>query len=143
MPSLVLAEAGYLVAKALGPSAEAALLRAAARGEFRLEPPTSADLKRMAELVEQYADLPLGTVDASVVATAERLGQAEIATLDRRHFTVVRSRHAEASRSCPDEPGSPRVATTARSTENEWKPRSPGTSRPIHTPSCSAVFRCR
>jgi len=96
VPSLVLAEAGYLVAKALGPSAEAALLRAAARGEFRLEPPTSADLERMAELVEQYADLPLGTVDASVVATAERLGQAEIATLDRRHFTVVRSRHAEA-----------------------------------------------
>ncbi|MBA2296907.1 MAG: PIN domain-containing protein, partial [Actinobacteria bacterium] len=31
VPSLVLAEAGYLVAKALGPSAEAALLRAAAR----------------------------------------------------------------------------------------------------------------
>jgi len=58
--------------------------------------PTAADLERMAELVETYADLPLGTVDASVVATAERLGQAEVATLDHRHFTVVRPKHVQA-----------------------------------------------
>jgi predicted nucleic acid-binding protein len=44
------------------------------------------------ELVVQYADLPLGAVDASVVAIAERLGVTEVATLDRRHFTVVRPR---------------------------------------------------
>jgi uncharacterized protein len=39
--------------------------------------------------VRQYADLPLGTTDASVIALADRLGVREIATLDRRHFTVV------------------------------------------------------
>ncbi len=50
----------------------------------------------MAELVVTYASLPLGTTDASVIAVAERLGLAEIATLDRRHFTVVRPRHADA-----------------------------------------------
>lgn len=92
----MLAEASYLVRKELGAAAEAALLRAAARGEFRLELPTAADLERMAELVETYADLPLGAVDASVVATAERLGQAEVATLDHRHFTVVRPKHVQA-----------------------------------------------
>jgi predicted nucleic acid-binding protein len=43
--------------------------------------------------MDQYADLPLGVVDAAVVATAERLGVTEVATLDRRHFTVVRPRH--------------------------------------------------
>jgi len=46
--------------------------------------------------VKVYADLLLGAVDASVVAIAERLGVKEIATLDRRHFSVVRPRHAEA-----------------------------------------------
>ncbi len=92
----MLAEASYLVRKALGVAAEAALLRAAERGEFRLELPTAADLGRAAELVEQYADLPLGTVDACVVATAERLGHAGIATLDRRRFTVVRPKHVKA-----------------------------------------------
>ena len=44
---------------------------------------------RIAELVARYRDLPLGTVDASVVATAERLNVTDIATLDRRHFTIV------------------------------------------------------
>jgi predicted nucleic acid-binding protein len=46
--------------------------------------------------VARYADLPLGTVDATVVAAAERLGITAIATTDRRHFSVVRPAHAEA-----------------------------------------------
>jgi predicted nucleic acid-binding protein len=57
---------------------------------------TLADLNRVAELIATYADLPLGAVDASVIAVAERLGVEEIATLDRRHFTVVRARHVNA-----------------------------------------------
>jgi predicted nucleic acid-binding protein len=51
------------------------------------------DLHRMAELMDAYTDLPLGTVDAAVIATAERLGVTKIATLDRRHFIVVRPTH--------------------------------------------------
>lgn len=35
-------------------------------------------------------------MDASLVAIAERLGVTEIATLDRRDFTVVRPRHVGA-----------------------------------------------
>jgi uncharacterized protein len=53
------------------------------------------DYARMAELVEIYADFPLGTTDAAVVAVAERLGITEIATLDRRHFHTVRPRHTD------------------------------------------------
>ncbi len=49
---------------------------------------------RMAELVDAYLDLPLGIVDAAVIAIAERLGLKEVATLDHRHFSVVRPRHA-------------------------------------------------
>jgi uncharacterized protein len=47
----------------------------------------------MAALVRQYADLPLGGTDAAVIATAERLGVTGVATVDRRHFTIVRPRH--------------------------------------------------
>lgn len=46
-------------------------------------------------------DLPLGFVDASVVAVAERLGERQVATLDRRHFSVVRPRHVKAFRLVP------------------------------------------
>ena len=52
-----------------------------------------SDWGRIAELVWHYRDLRLGTVDASVVTAAERLGVREVATLDRRHFGVVRPRH--------------------------------------------------
>jgi len=51
---------------------------------------------RIAALVAAYRGLPLGTVDASIVAAAERLGVGTIATLDRRHFTVVRPVHKNA-----------------------------------------------
>jgi len=50
----------------------------------------------MAELVETYLDLPLGMVDAAVIAIAERLRLTEIATLDRRHFAVGRPSHTPA-----------------------------------------------
>ncbi len=43
--------------------------------------------------MSKYRSLPLGTVDASVIATAERLGITTVATLDRRHFGVVRPDH--------------------------------------------------
>ena len=67
-----------------------------------VEAPTPADLRRMAELVEQYGDFPLGATDASVVALAERLGTDLIVTLDRRHFGAVRPRHCPAFRLLPE-----------------------------------------
>jgi predicted nucleic acid-binding protein len=36
----------------------------------------------MAELVDKYLDLPLGIVDAAVVAIAERLKLTEVATVN-------------------------------------------------------------
>jgi predicted nucleic acid-binding protein len=62
-------------------------------GDFRPVDVSRADYGRMAVLVRQYADLPLGTTDACVIAVAERLRLTEVATLDRRHFTVVRPAH--------------------------------------------------
>jgi predicted nucleic acid-binding protein len=48
-----------------------------------------------------YEDLGLGTVDASVIAVAERVGATIIATLDRRHFSVVRRSHVFAFELAP------------------------------------------
>jgi uncharacterized protein len=66
-----------------------------AAGTFAIEPVPAGDWLRIAELVATYRDLPLGTVDASIVATAERLAISDIATVDRRHFGVVRPAHAD------------------------------------------------
>jgi len=96
VPPLVIAEAGFLIERDLGSAAESLFLRSLAHPRFRIETVRPDDLRRMAELVQQHGDLPLGTVDASVVALAERLSEREVATLDRRHCTVVRPSHVDA-----------------------------------------------
>ncbi|GAA3727104.1 hypothetical protein HDA32_003634 [Spinactinospora alkalitolerans] len=94
VPTLILTEVCQLLEPRCGSRVEAAFLRSAGL-ELDLVEPTSADYARMAELVEKYADLPLGAADASVVATAERLGITEVATVDIKHFSIVRPRHCE------------------------------------------------
>jgi hypothetical protein len=51
---------------------------------------------RVHDLVVQYASLRLGGTDASLIALAERHREQRIATLNRRHFTVVRPAHVDA-----------------------------------------------
>jgi predicted nucleic acid-binding protein len=97
---LVVGEAAYMVGKRLGPSAEAAFLRGISA--FDIDVPTPHDWTRVGDLVEQYADFPLGGVDASVVALAERLGTDLVITLDERHFRAVRPRHCAAFRLLPE-----------------------------------------
>jgi len=96
VPATVIAEVGYLLAREAGARVESLFLRSLADGDFTAVDLTSADFARMADLVNTYESLPLGTTDASVVAVAERLGLSDVATLDRRHFTVVRPRHVDA-----------------------------------------------
>ena len=90
MPELVITEVTYLLGSRVGAEAEVRFIGDLAAGNLIPEPVAPADWLRIAELVARYRDLPLGTVDSSVVAAAERLEVTDIATLDRRHFTVVR-----------------------------------------------------
>jgi predicted nucleic acid-binding protein len=84
----VVAEVCYLLEREAGSHVEAEFLRSLRDGDFTLAELRSSDLDRMAELVDVYADLPLGSADASVIALAERLQVSEVATLDRRVFSV-------------------------------------------------------
>lgn len=102
VPELVIAEVCYLLERERGSRVEAAFLRSFGQGSFRLVSLTPADTDRMAELVETYADFPLGGVDAGVITIAERLKISTIATLDRRHFAAVRPQHVPAFALLPD-----------------------------------------
>lgn len=92
MPTLVITEVVYLLGTRLGADAEVRFLGDLAAGNLIPEPVVAPDWMRIAELVAQYRDLPLGAVDASVITAAERLGVSDIATLDHRHFSVVQSK---------------------------------------------------
>jgi uncharacterized protein len=92
--TLAVAEATYFVGRRLGAETERAFLRGL--GQLDVEGPSSEDFERMAELVHQYSNFPLGGTDASIVALAERLDAPLVVTLDRRHFAAVKPRHREA-----------------------------------------------
>lgn len=96
VPTLVITEVAYLIGTRLGADPEVRFLGDFAAGNFNAEPVAASDWLRIAELISVYCDLPLGTVDASVVAVAERRKIDDVATLDRRHFTVVRPSHVTA-----------------------------------------------
>jgi uncharacterized protein len=71
----------------------AGLMRDVDAGNLEVHLPDPTELARATALVEEYADLPLGLVDATVLACVERLREPKLATLDRRHFSVVRPKH--------------------------------------------------
>jgi predicted nucleic acid-binding protein len=102
VPGPVIAEVCYLLARGVGTRAEASFLRSFSGGFLTPLDVEPADLERAAELVETYADLPLGGTDACIIALAERLEVAEVATIDHRHFAVVRPRHVEAFTIVPE-----------------------------------------
>ena len=96
VPVSVVVEASFLIERHLGPPAEARFLQALATSGLAIEQLGEDDLQRMAQLVATYSDLPLGAVDASVIAIAERTGATTLLSLDRRHFSIVRPRHTQA-----------------------------------------------
>ncbi len=102
VPPTVLAEVCYLLNEWGGPGVEVRFLRDIRPGGLQLAELTTADVARMADMVERYADLRLGGTDASLVAIAERLRIDRIATFDRRHFTVVRPAHVAAFTLLPE-----------------------------------------
>lgn len=89
IPIVVLGEVDYLLLEYLGVRAEADFLASIQSGAFQLEPFLPQDLQRSRQILEQYRDLELGLVDASVMATAERLGVFRILTTDLRDFRPV------------------------------------------------------
>lgn len=45
---------------------------------------------RLAQLMQQYADLPMDLADASLVILAEHLGEGRIFSVDQRDFNTYR-----------------------------------------------------
>jgi predicted nucleic acid-binding protein len=102
IPSPVLVEVDYWISQRLQPGALVALLADIGSGAYRVEDVEPADYDRIRELVDRYSDSDIGFVDAAVLAVTERLGERKLATLDRRHFSVMRPRHVDTLELLPD-----------------------------------------
>jgi uncharacterized protein len=87
----VVAELDYLVATRAGVEAELKVLRELAGGAWELAAfGVPDDLEQVASVIKKYRDQNIGAADASNVVLADRYHTRTIATLDRRHFEVLR-----------------------------------------------------
>lgn len=102
IPAPVLVEVDYLIHRSLNPGVLVALLDDIVSGAYEVVNVTAADHQRIAELCDRYADADIGYVDGAVLAVTERLGEPKLATLDHRHFGMLRPRHVGALRLVPD-----------------------------------------
>lgn len=91
IPSTILPEVDYMVTKYLGESVARQFLNDLAEGAFSYLNLEISDLFNTLKIMSQYSDIPIGFVDASVVVLADREQIPNILTLDRRHFSIIRS----------------------------------------------------
>jgi len=101
VPSPVIVEMDWLAGQRLHPDAFLSFLADIEEGRLGIVDLETHDYRRVSELLDRYRDLPLGFVDAAVLAVVERLRETKLATLDHRHFTIVRPRHVPALRLIP------------------------------------------
>ena len=96
IPAPVLVEVDYWIHERLHPGVLVSLLDDVVAGAYDVASLEAADYVRIRELCDRYADSDIGFVDAAVLAVTERLGERKLATLDHRHFRLLRPRHVEA-----------------------------------------------
>jgi hypothetical protein len=98
-----LVEVDYWVHVRLHPGVLVALLDDIIAGAYSVEDLQPEDYRRTREICDRYADADVGLVDAAVLAVVERLDEPKLATLDHRHFRLLRPRHVDTLRLLPEE----------------------------------------
>jgi uncharacterized protein len=92
VPTTVMCEVDYFLTKYLGEEiAKTFFERVTENNELLAF--DEIDLIRVNQIRRHYNDLPLGFVDASLIALAERYRIRQILTIDRRHFLAVQPLH--------------------------------------------------
>ncbi len=89
IPSTVTVEVCQLLKYRFGSKYEKKFLEEIDKSSFIMETVTFKDISRILQILTKYDDLNAGYVDSSIVAIAERLGTNKLATLDRKHFSVL------------------------------------------------------
>lgn len=86
----VVTETCYLLLTTMGNQAQISFINNLSMGVFTVFDLQPHHGKRICELMEKYADLPMDLADASLVVLAEHLGHGRILSVDRRDFNTYR-----------------------------------------------------
>jgi predicted nucleic acid-binding protein len=102
IPAPVLVEVDYWVRKAASADVWLAFVQDIQAGAYSIYALDPYLLGAAAELQVRFADQAIGLVDAAVFASCEALGEDKVATLDQRHFSVLRTTDGRALRIVPE-----------------------------------------
>jgi predicted nucleic acid-binding protein len=95
VPDVILPEVSYLFLRDLGYVGIQTFLAHFKQINARLEPLEKTDLARVHEITVTYASAEFDVVDCCIMVLAERLMIAQVATFDRRDFSIFRPRHCD------------------------------------------------
>ncbi len=95
VPTVVLPEVSYLIARDIGHSGIQTFLEHFMQLDVQLEAVGMEDLASVRDIVSAYADARFDIVDCCIMAIAERLNITRIATFDRRDFSIFQPRHCD------------------------------------------------
>jgi uncharacterized protein len=95
IPTTILPEVDYLTTKYLGEPAARAFLNDLATGHYQYLQVELQDIEQALQVMAQYQGVPLGLVDSSIIALADRYQISRILTLDRRHFSLIKPQRLE------------------------------------------------
>ena len=102
VPAVILPEVDYLLTMRARPEALLDVLNDMANGAYTVGDLHLEDYRRVRDICARYHDSDIGFVDAAVLAIVERVGEDKLATLDHRHFSVLRPRHVDSLRLLPE-----------------------------------------
>jgi len=102
IPAPVLVELDHMIRARLSPTVMIRVLDDIIAGAYRVLDLEPGEIFRVRELCSRYEDSRIGFVDAAVLAIVERLGEPKLATLDHRHFGMMRPRHVSALQLLPE-----------------------------------------
>jgi hypothetical protein len=61
-------------------------------GEIKVEEVSIKDYRSALKYMEKYRDINIGFVDATVIAVAERLSIYVLFSIDKRHFSQIKTK---------------------------------------------------
>jgi hypothetical protein len=102
IPSPVLTELDYWLSVHAGIEAQLAFVDDVIAGRYEVVDLITDDYPRTRQIMAQYSDARVGFVDAAVLAIVERLNEPKLATLDHRHFCILRPSHVASLRLLPE-----------------------------------------
>ncbi len=95
IPQVILPEVGFLFLRDGGHRAVLRFMEAFVSSQAHLVAITNDDWQRATEIGKQYANAEFDIVDCCIMALSERMGIQQIATYDRRDFSIFRPKHCD------------------------------------------------